>query len=128
MNKGNVIAICSACFFLSGVATTFAADQDQTQQQIKTQDLDQDRDRLRDRDQIYGSQLMTQQERAEYRANMRNKKTQQEREAYRFEHHKQMQERARERGLELPDTPPAVGEGRGVGGRKGTGGGGRQGR
>jgi hypothetical protein len=127
MNKGNLIVICSACFLLSAVAV-FAADQDQTQQQFKTQDMDLDRDRIRDRDQIYGSQLMTQQERAEYRANMRNKKTQQERKAYRLEHHKKMQERARERGLKLPDTQPAMGEGRGKGGRMNTGGGRRQGR
>lgn len=63
---------------------------------------------------IYGSQLMTQQERAEYRAKMRSLSTTQEREQFRLEHHQRMQERARERGLTLPDEPPARG-GRGMG-------------
>lgn len=64
---------------------------------------------------IYGSQLMTQQERIEYRNQMRALKTQQEREAFRLEHHKKMQERARERGVTLPDEPPAQGAGMGPG-------------
>ena len=63
---------------------------------------------------IYGSQLMTQQERNEYRARMRNLRTAQERERFRLEHHERMQERARARGITLPDEPPARG-GRGMG-------------
>jgi len=63
---------------------------------------------------IYGSQLMTQQERAEYRSHMRSLRTAQERERFRLEHHEQMQERARARGITLPDAPPARG-GRGMG-------------
>lgn len=58
---------------------------------------------------VYGSQLMTAQERAEHRAKLRSLKTPEEREAYRLEHHRQMQERAREKGLTLPDEPPARG-------------------
>jgi hypothetical protein len=74
---------------------------------------------------IYGSQLMTRQERIEYRNQMRAMKTQEERNAFRLEHHKQMQERARERGVTLPDTPPAAGGGMGPGGGgMGPGGGG----
>jgi Ni/Co efflux regulator RcnB len=65
---------------------------------------------------IYGSQLMTQQERIEYRTQMRALKTQEERNAFRLEHHKKMQERAQERGQTLPDAPPAAGPGRGMGG------------
>lgn len=89
---------------------------------------DQTRDRTQDRtqDQIYGSQLMTPAERNEYRQRMRNMKTQQEREAFRLEHHKLMQERARQRGLTLPDQVPAqrggTGPGPGVGGGAGRGG------
>ncbi|WP_321416578.1 hypothetical protein [uncultured Desulfobacter sp.] len=72
--------------------------------------------------QIYGSQLMTQQERAEYHAKMRSVKTVQEREQIRNEHHEQMQERAKERGLTLPDEPPGRGGGMGrSGGGMGSG-------
>lgn len=62
---------------------------------------------------IYGSQLMTQQERDEYRAKMRAAKTQETREALRAEHHKAMQERAKERGVTLPDQPRKGGSGPG---------------
>lgn len=63
---------------------------------------------------IYGSQLMTQQERNEHRAQMRQAKTPEERERIRAEHHERMKERARERGITLPDVPPAT-PGRGMG-------------
>jgi hypothetical protein len=67
---------------------------------------------------IYGSQLMTQRERTEYRARMRSLRTAQERERFRLEHHERMQERARERGITLPDEPPArSGRGMGPGGQ-----------
>ena len=76
---------------------------------------------MQDRERIYGSELMTPQERAEYHNRMRAMKTEQEREAFRQEHHKQMQERARAQGKTLPDTPPAgrepgMGPGMGPGG------------
>ena len=64
---------------------------------------------------IYGSQLMTQKERLDYRLKIRQAKTVQEREQIRAEHHKQMQERAKERGVTLPDVPPAQGMHKGVG-------------
>ncbi len=69
---------------------------------------------------IYGSQMMTQQERNEYRARMRAAKTREERDAARAEHHKAMQERAKERGVTLPDQPrtgsgPGKGPGSGMG-------------
>lgn len=67
-------------------------------------------------EQIYGSQLMTQQERVEYRAKMRAAKTAGEREQVRKEHHDLMKERAKARGATLPDTPPAMGGGMGPGG------------
>jgi len=92
---------------------------------VVAQDKDQDRDRvqLRDQDRIYGSELMTQQERNEHRNQLRAMKTAQEREAYQLEHHKRMQERAREKGVKLSDEPlrkPGVG---GVGGAGGGAGG-----
>ena len=79
------------------------------------QAADQQRERAQEqaRERIYGSQLMTQQERNEYRLRMRELKTQQEREQFRKEHHERMKERARERGLTLPDEPPARGQGMG---------------
>ncbi|MBW8365302.1 MAG: hypothetical protein K0M39_12190 [Rhizobium sp.] len=77
---------------------------------------DQDRTQSQDQDRIYGSELMTQQERNEYHNRMRTLKTQQEREAFRLEHHKQMQERAQAQGKALPDMPPAgMGPGSGMG-------------
>lgn len=54
---------------------------------------------------VYGSQLMTAKERTEYRAKMRSLKTSEERQAFRMEHHKAMQERAKEMGKTLPDMP-----------------------
>jgi len=56
---------------------------------------------------IYGSQIMTQQERAEHRAQMRAAKTAEERERIRQEHHERMKERAQAQGMALPDEPPA---------------------
>jgi hypothetical protein len=86
---------------------------------------DQVRDQTRQQDQIYGSQLMTEQERNQYRNQMRSAKTVQEREQIRAEHHKQMQARAKERGVTIPDEPPVRGGGMGPGGGgMGPGGGG----
>ncbi len=69
--------------------------------------------------QVYGWQLMTQQERLEHRNRMRNAATEEERARIRQEHHLRMTERARQRGVTLPDQPPA----RGMGGGTGRGGG-----
>jgi hypothetical protein len=70
---------------------------------------------------IYGSQLMTDQERSAYSGRMRSTKTAEEREKIRAEHHKQMTERAKERGVTLPEEPPVrgMGQGMGPGGRMG---------
>lgn len=75
-------------------------------------------------EQIYGSQLMTQQERNEHRDRMRTAKTAEEREQVRNEHHERMKARAQERGVSLPDNPPARGAGMGPGGGAGQKGGG----
>lgn len=99
-----------------------AEDQDRTRLQEQDQTKDQDRDRTQDRiqdrtqDKVFGSQLMTKQERNEYRSKMRAAKTAQEREQIRAEHHERMQVRAKERGVTLPDDPPARGSGMGAGG------------
>jgi len=72
---------------------------------------------------IYGSQLMTNQERIDHRTKLRAAKTAQEREQVRVEHHEQMKLRAKERGVALPDDPPAQGSGMGQGSGAGMGGG-----
>lgn len=74
---------------------------------------------------VYGHQLMTDAERTEYRAKMRSLKTPAERQAFRLEHHQQMQIRAKEKGVTLPEMPPQGGMRQGMGG--GPGGGMRQG-
>ncbi|MDE2345747.1 MAG: hypothetical protein KGL13_04690 [Gammaproteobacteria bacterium] len=58
-------------------------------------------------DVIYGSQLMTPEERAAYRAKMRAAKTDAERAQIRAQHHKEMQERAKKLGKTLPPAPPS---------------------
>jgi len=69
-------------------------------------------DRVQKSEVVYGSQLMTREERAEYRARMRSLKTGEERQAFRMEHHKKMQERAKAQGKTLPDMPPPAQGGR----------------
>lgn len=95
--KLTVSVLAGTLILAAGI--TQAADQVQD----KTQDKAQDRTRMQD--QIYGSQLMTQPERMEHRLKMRSFKTDQEREAYQLEHHKRMQERAKEKGVTIPDEP-----------------------
>ncbi len=93
-----------AALLAPGILTLAAAagqDQLQTRDQLQTQDQLQ----TRDRNQIYGYQLMTPAERQQYREHMRSFKTVRERERYRLEHHREMQERARERGVTIPDEP-----------------------
>lgn len=55
---------------------------------------------------VYGWQLMTPEERAAYRARLRAAKTAHERAQIRAEHHKEMEIRAKERGVTLPPGPP----------------------
>lgn len=111
------------------------ADQDRTAQQDRIQDRDQDRiadtDRLQDRDQdrdrvegsvelhvqdrdqlrdraIYGSELMTRQERREYRNRIGEMEEVEEWARFRAEHQTRMMARAQEQGVELP--PPFYGQ------------------
>ena len=91
----------------NAVAESRAQGQGMGQGQGSNSDQMRDRDRDQDRAQapIYGSQLMTERERQEHRTKMRSFKTEQERETYRLAQHKKMQERARAKGLTLPDAP-----------------------
>ncbi len=69
---------------------------------------------------VRGSQLMTAEERQAFRARMQAASSAEERAAIRAEHHEQMQQRAKEKGLKLPDAP-AAGYGPGQGRRMGMG-------
>ena len=122
-----VTIVATTAAILVPAYASFAQDRTQDQTQSQT------RQTIRDRD-IYGYQLMTPQERSEYRQRMRAAKTVQEREQIRAEHHEEMQKRAEARGITLPDTPPAargggmMGPGRGMGSGGGMGPGGGMGR
>ncbi|MDY0212533.1 MAG: hypothetical protein RBR06_05970 [Desulfuromonadaceae bacterium] len=98
-----VSALVGALSLSSGV--TLAADQALAQVITQTQNQEQ----------IYGSQLMTQQERTEYNDKMRSAKTAGEQEQIRAENHELMQERAKDRGVTLSADPPAKGGGMGPG-------------
>ncbi len=96
------VSMLSLALCMALGASAQAADQTQTKQQDQT--------RVQTQEQVYGSELMTQQERNEYQNRMRSAKTQ--------------QERAKAQGKTLPDMPPA---GMGPGSRMGPGGGGGMG-
>ncbi len=70
---------------------------------------------------IYGSQLMSPQERDQHRQRMRDAQTAQERDRIRQEHHEQMKERAKAQGKTLPENPPPYGKGQGWGPGQGKG-------
>ncbi len=117
MKRSIVVSVLTGALSLTP-GTLLAADQATTPQPVQAQE------------QIFGSQLMTRQERSEFRARMRAAKTAEEREQLRKEHHEQMSDRAKSRGLTLPDEPPARGSRMGPGGGMGPGmgsGGGRMG-
>jgi hypothetical protein len=108
-----VMALTLAFLLPSGfvMAANQATERERTQLQEQAQEQEH----------IYGSQMMTEQEREEFHARMRAAKTNEEREQIRMEHHKRMTERAKERGLSMPETPPPRGGGMGggMGGGKG---------
>ena len=79
---------------------------------------------------VYGSQLMTDQERQAHRSRMRNAESPEELERIRAEHHGQMQMRAKEQGVTLPQMPrqgQGMQQGRGQGMQQGQGQGMQQG-
>ncbi len=90
-------------------------------QQDRLRDPSQNLDRDRTKDQVYGYQLMTEEERSAYRNKMRSLGTQQERDAFRLQHHQLMRQRATERGVELPEVPLGRAAGMGPGARSGAG-------
>jgi hypothetical protein len=121
MKRTLVMSVLTSGLLLA-TSSSYAADEMATQEQVKVQ--------LQKKEKIYGSQMMTSQERTEQRKKMRAAKTTEERERIRAEHHEAMKMRAQERGVTLPDTPPngGMGMGAGAGSSAGpTGGSGRNG-
>ena len=112
MKKGLIYSMLMG-MLLPLAGFSIAAETAQTRDQYQLQERD-----------MYGWELMTPNERAEYRKKMQNMHTQGERDQYRIEHHEQMQERARERGVDLHDMPQGghgSGMGSGMGGGMGGG-------
>ncbi len=70
---------------------------------------------------VYGSQMMTEQERNEHRAQLRAAKSKEERDQMRRAHHDHMRHRAQERGVTIPEEPAARGGGTGLGPGPGAG-------
>lgn len=62
---------------------------------------------------VFGRQLMTQEELQQHRQTLKGLTTKEERQQYRKEHHQRMLERARERGVTLPEEPGKQGKGMG---------------
>ena len=87
------LALSTALIIYSGFA--LAADQERAQENMQTQQ------------QVTGRELMTEQERAEHHARMQAATTEAERQQIRSKQHELMKQRAKERGLSIPDEPPA---------------------
>jgi hypothetical protein len=104
------LTLLSAGILLIGADVNWVAAQERSPQQNQIQTQEQ----IQEQEQIYGSQLMTPEERTEFRTRMRAATTNEEREQIRREHHEQMQVRAKQQGVTLPDEPPVHG-GRGMG-------------
>lgn len=90
-----------------------ASDQDRMQEQRKAEQQArqeaQDQARATERAQqsdrdIYGYQMMTEQERNEYRRRLEDAKTTKEREQIMTEHRAEMQARAKDKGVDLEET------------------------
>ncbi|MDH5455464.1 MAG: hypothetical protein OEY37_05280 [Gammaproteobacteria bacterium] len=98
-------------------------DRDRMRDRDRVNDPAQDRKRDRDQDRtnapdtpqaenrnIYGSELMSEQERNQYREQLRlTESDPEQRTRFMAEHQEKMQKRAKEKGVELPD-PPADGQ------------------
>ncbi|MBW4051496.1 MAG: hypothetical protein HIU85_08550 [Proteobacteria bacterium] len=89
--------------------STHSMDRLQDRTQDRTQDRLHDQDRLRDRDRdqdrIYGSNLMSAGERAQYEQRLHSLATEQERVQFRMEHEHEMQVRAEQKGMTLRPAP-----------------------
>ena len=120
MKRTLVMSVLTSGLLLAA-SSSYAADEMTTQEPVKVQL--HTKDQVQKKEQIYGSQMMTSQERVEQRKKMRAAKTTEDRERIRAEHHEAMKMRAQERGVTLPDTPPDGGMGMGAGSGSGRNGG-----
>jgi len=75
----------------------------EVRQETRIQEREETRVRKHQKDGIFGGEMMTKQERKQYRKQLRDCKTKEERERFRMEHRHRMQERARLQGIELAD-------------------------
>ena len=118
MKTASMLAMATAL----GLAplSVMPAQADEAQNQIQNQVETQTQTRTETQN-VYGWQLMTPGERESYMAQMRNAKTQQERDQIRNAHHYEMQQRAKEQGVSLPDMPMGPGAGKGMGQGQGMG-------
>jgi len=83
-----------------------------------------DQDQERFKEDIYGSQFMTKEEKAEYRKNILSAKTEKAREKIRVKHRELIKERTRKHGLVIEDDIPVRSSGKGSGMGMGAGSGG----
>lgn len=107
------LAVCLMLPLSSSFAQDQDRDMDQTRDRLQTQTQDQEMDR--DGYPISGYGMMSEQERAQFREQMRSM-TPEQRQAFRQEHHQRMVERARARGVDVENLPPtAAGQKKGQG-------------
>lgn len=106
-----VFALGIAVPAVAGEGTAQGPGQQGAQVRQREQAQSRTKERARRREIIPGSELMTSKERDHYRQRMAAAATDAEREKLRAEHVKAMQERARMRGLQLPDPITAAPEG-----------------
>jgi hypothetical protein len=97
------LALVATVLLTTLALTVDAIAENKAQGQMRSQSQERNRDSAP----IYGYMMMTESEMQEHRSKMRSFKTEQEREAYRKEHHQKMQERARAKGVTLPEEPPS---------------------
>ncbi len=110
MKRTFIYSTAIATFFSAAASVAVATDKDRGEGILQAPGL------------VYGSQLMSRQERNDHRALMNAATTGQERDQIRQAHQEQMQERARQRGVALPDEAPAYGKIQGMGPGGGMGG------
>lgn len=111
----NKVATLSGMALAMILSTGVAVAGDQVEAQVKSQVQNQEKNQVQTQ-QILGRQIMTPEEQNEQRAKTRNATSQEERNKIRSEHHEEMKERAQEKGVSIPDFPPARGQGGGMGG------------
>jgi hypothetical protein len=110
MKRTFIYSTAIATLFTAATSVAIATDKDRGEGNLQAPGL------------IYGSQLMSRQERNDHRALINAATTGQERDQIRQAHQEQMQQRAKQRGLTLPDEAPAYGKTQGMGSGGGMGG------